>query len=67
MRPAKLAGWSGRIVEFSGDDGGVKVTIQHILLIKGRTSYDIELWGEAENTAADRALFKTIYATWRPT
>jgi hypothetical protein len=46
---------------------GLKATIQHVVVAKGRTAYFLDLFGDFTKTTADRALFKQIYGTWRPT
>jgi hypothetical protein len=63
----KLAGWPGRIITLRGSDKGLAVLIQHIIVAKGRVGYTIDMWGEYAKAAADRALFKRIYGTWRAT
>jgi hypothetical protein len=62
-----LAGWSGRLLTFSGVDDGVKVIIKEAIIGKGKAGYFITMFGEKENATADRDLFKKMYLTWRPT
>ena len=63
----KLAGgYSGRILVFQGTDEGVKATFQHIIVGKGRVGYFLDMIGDVTTTAADKALFKRMYLTWRP-
>jgi len=63
----KLAGgYTGRILVFQGTDQGVKATFQHIIVGKGRVGYFLDMIGDFTTTAADKALFKRMYLTWRP-
>lgn len=66
-KPIKLAGWSGRIVTYTGKVSGLKVIIQRIIVGKGRIGYFLTLHGEASSAAADKAIFKTMYRTFKPT
>jgi hypothetical protein len=66
-KPIKLAGWSGRIITYTGKINGLKVTIQRIILGKGRVGYFLTMHGEAATTAADKAIFKAMYRTFKPT
>jgi hypothetical protein len=36
-------------------------------LAKGRVAYFLDVYGKNEAAVADRALFKRMYTTWRPT
>jgi hypothetical protein len=63
----KLDGWSGRIITFKGTDNGRTLLMQHILLAKGHAGYFIDMDGDYDHAVADKALFKTIYTTWRAT
>jgi hypothetical protein len=45
----------------------VNVQIQVLILAKGRTGYEMELMGDLAAAASDKALFKRIYSSWRPT
>lgn len=62
----KVAGWSGRLMMFSGVHDGRKVLFQHLILAKGRAGYLIDMDGDLDAAAADKALFKKIYLTFRP-
>jgi hypothetical protein len=62
-----LAGWSGRLLTFSGIDDGVKVIIKEAIVGKGKAGYFITMFGEKANATADRDLFRKMYLTWRPT
>jgi hypothetical protein len=62
-----LAGWSGRLLTFSGVDDGLKVIIKEAIVGKGKVGYFITMFGEPANAEADRDLFKKMYLTWRPT
>jgi hypothetical protein len=62
-----LAGWPGRLLTFSGVDGGLKVIIKEAIVGKGKAGYFITMFGEPANAEADRDLFKKMYLTWRPT
>ncbi len=62
-----LAGWSGRLLTFSGIDDGVKVIIKEAIIAKGKAGYFITMFGEKANATADRDLFRKMYLTWRPT
>lgn len=66
-KAVKLAGWSGRMLIFSGVDDGRKLLFQHIILAKGRAGFFIDMDGDLDQAAPDKALFKKIYKTWRPT
>ena len=66
-KPVKIAGWSGRMLTFRGTDNGQTVFFQHIILGKGRVGYFLDMYGLNTSTVADRALFKQMYTTWRPT
>lgn len=63
----KVDGWSGRMVIVKGTDYGTKIQIQDLLLAKGRVGYIIEMYGNLDSSGPDKALFKKIYLTWRPT
>jgi hypothetical protein len=63
----KVNGWSGRIAILKGKDGVVNLQIQELILAKGRIGYELELMGELDAAAADKALFKRIYSSWHPT
>lgn len=63
----KVGGWSGRMIIFSGTDNGRKLLFQHIILARGKVGFFIDMTGDLENATPDKALFKKIYATWRPT
>ncbi len=65
--PVKIAGWSGRLLTFRGTDNGQTVFFQHIILGKGRVGYFLDMYGLNTSTVVDRALFKQMYTTWRPT
>ena len=52
---------------FRGTDNGQTVFFQHIILGKGRVGYFLDMYGLNTSTVADRALFKQMYTTWRPT
>lgn len=60
-------GYSGRILVFTGIDNGLKVTFRRIFLAKGRVGYFLDLYGDSTEAAADAALFKKLYLSWRPT
>jgi len=62
----RLAGWSGRLLKFTGTSVGQKVAMQFIILAKGSAVYFIDLIGDVKNTVPDRALFRKMYLTWRP-
>ena len=66
-KPIKLDGWSGRILTFKGTQSGLPMLFQHILVAKGRVGYTLDLEGNYADAAADKALFKTMYKTWRVT
>ena len=66
-KPIKLAGWSGRLVTLKGVIDGRKVLIQEIILGKGRVAYFLDMFGDLDQAVPDKALFKKIYKTWRPT
>jgi hypothetical protein len=63
----KLKGWSGRIVTYKGKDGRLNVIIQKIILAKGSVGYFLTMIGEASTADADKAVFKKMYRTFRPT
>jgi hypothetical protein len=63
----KVNGWSGRLAILKGKDGVVNIQIQELILAKGRIGYELELMGELDAAAADKALFKRIYSSWHPT
>ncbi len=66
-KAVKVAGWSGRLLILSGTYEGRKVLFQLLLLAKGKVGYGIDMYGDLENAIADKALFKKIYTTFRPT
>ena len=66
-KAVKLHGYSGRLLTFKGDDNGLKVQVQELILAKGRVCYFLEMWSMIDDAAADKVLFKKIYKTWRPT
>jgi hypothetical protein len=61
-----LAGWSGRLLKFTGTIDGVKVAIQKIVIARGSAGYFLDLIGELKSAVADRTLFRKMYLTWRP-
>jgi hypothetical protein len=63
----KLAGYTGRLLTFSGVDNGAKVIIKEAIIGKGRAGYFLTMYGEPASAEADRDLFKKMYLTWRPT
>jgi hypothetical protein len=63
----KVNGWPGRIAILKGKDGVVNLQIQELILAKGRIGYELELMGELDAAASDKALFKRIYSSWHPT
>ena len=64
----KLAsGYSGRLLTFTGVEQGLKVTIQLIVVAKGRVGYFISLFADSRTADQDRGLFRKMYLTWRPT
>ena len=63
----KVNGWPGRIAILKGKDGVVNLQIQELILAKGRIGYELELMGQLDAAAADKALFKRIYSSWHPT
>jgi len=66
-KPITIAGWSGRMLTFRGTSNGQTVFFQHIILGKGRVGYFLDMYGLNTSTVADKALFKQMYSTWRPT
>jgi hypothetical protein len=66
-KPIKLDGWLGRILTFKGTRDGRTLLMQHIIIAKGRTGYFIDMDGDYDHAAPDKALFKTMYKTWRAT
>ena len=62
----KVAGWSGRLLIFSGFENGIKMQFQDLHLAKGRVSYFIEMDSYFASAKADKTLFKQIYSTFRP-
>jgi hypothetical protein len=63
----KLKGWSGRIITYKGKRSGVNLIIKRIILAKGNVGYFLSMNGEAATADADKALFKKMYRTFRPT
>ena len=59
-------GWPGRLLTFNGSDNGRKLYIQHLILAKGKVGYIVEMFSDQGAAAADKALFKKIYKTFRP-
>jgi len=45
----------------------VNLQIQELILARGRIGYELELMGQLDAAAADKALFKRIYSSWHPT
>jgi PsbP-like protein len=62
-----LRGWPGRLLTYNGTDNGRKVFIQEVVLAKGHAAYFIDMFTDQGTAAADKALFKTIYKTWKAT
>ena len=62
----KLAGWSGRLLIFSGVDNGVRKQFQTAYVAKGRVGYFVDMEGLLDTANDDKALFKKIYLTFRP-
>jgi hypothetical protein len=66
-KPITLAGgYKGRIVTFDGMDEGVHVTIQSIVVGKGKVAYFLDLWAAVETAPSDMKTFRTMYLSWRP-
>ncbi|MFL5647645.1 MAG: hypothetical protein ACJ776_04535 [Chloroflexota bacterium] len=66
-KPIKLDGWLGRILTFKGSRDGRTLLMQHIIIAKGRIGYFIDMDGDYDQAAPDKALFRTMYKTWRAT
>jgi len=66
-KSVKVNGWPGRLAILKGKDGVVNLQIQELILAKGRIGYELELMGELDAAASDKALFKRIYSSWHPT
>jgi hypothetical protein len=67
-KPLNLkGGYRGRIVELTGVEDGVPISLTHIVVSKGRVAYDINMYIDYPDTSAGRELFKPIYTSWRPT
>lgn len=61
-------GYAGRIFFFEGlDKASARINIQVILAAKGSVGFLINWYGWGSDADTDKVLFKTIYATWRPT
>ena len=65
-KKVKVAGWSGRLLKFTGTDDGVKTYFQLLLLAKGRVGYFLEWRSPEDDRKADQALFAKIYKTFKP-
>ena len=64
----KLAsGYAGRLLTFTGVEEGLKVTIQLIVVAKGRVGYFLSLFADSKTAPQDRQLFRKMYLSWRPT
>ena len=63
---AKQAGYPGRLLTFDGTDNGRAVHIQELILAKGKVAYFIDMFSDQGQAKADKALFKSIYKTFKP-
>ena len=62
----KLAGgYAGRIVTFKGMDGTVPVTIQKVVVGKGREGYFLSLYVDDVQRQDGLDIFKRMYRSWR--
>ena len=61
----RIAGWAGKVLQFDGTENGLKVRIQVVILAKGSVGYLLWVFGDRTTAAADAALFKKMYNTWR--
>ena len=66
-KPIKVAGWSGRLIILTGIDDGRKLQFQHLILARGKVGFFLDMTGDLDDAAADKVMFKGIYATFRPT
>jgi hypothetical protein len=62
-----IAGWSGRLLKYTGSDNGLKIELEQIVVAKGSVVYFLDLIGRLKESTADRALFKKMNLTWRAT
>jgi hypothetical protein len=65
-KKVKLRGWPGRLLTFNATQDGRKIYIQELILAKGKAGYFIDMFSDRGNAAKDKALFKKIYRTWKP-
>jgi hypothetical protein len=62
-----VAGWHGKLLIYTGTErDGRKVLIQRVILAKGKVAYFVDMFSDRGATAADEALFKQIYKTFKP-
>ena len=66
-KSVKVAGWPGRLLIFSGLDDGFMMQFQVLILARGRVAYFISMDGFFGAGKADKALFKKMYSTFKPT
>ena len=62
-----LAGYTGRLITFSGVNEGRKLYIQVIVIKRGAVGYFIEMFSDIGAQPADRKLFNRMYKTFKPT
>ena len=66
-RTVKLAGgYTGKFLIYHGTEDGIAVTVQKVIVAKGRVGYFIDIWGYREQESPDVRLFKQMYTSWRP-
>jgi hypothetical protein len=66
-KAVKVAGWSGRLVIFDGLVGIQRKLSQHLFLVKDRIAYTLDMEGYFSLAAENKALFKKIYSSFKPT
>jgi hypothetical protein len=66
-KPVRLHGYAGRILVFEGTDGGRDVRIERLIIGRGKVGYFLTLYTDLSTAAADHAIFKKMYLSWKPT
>ncbi len=62
-----VAGWPARMLTFRASRDGRTYYVQQLMLGKGKVGYFLTWWSDFGDTAADKATFRSIYRTFRPT
>jgi len=61
----RAAGWPAKLLTFRATRDGRKFYVQELIAAKGSAAYFLVWWSDLGNEAADRSVFRQIFATFR--